>query len=75
MHHPTSQRVRAHFFVAYLGFLLDRALEKKFEGTGIDLSSRQAWLLLNTVRAVEIDLRNGHQNNRSLKGAQRQPRS
>ena len=42
-------------FVASLAFLLDRALEKKLKSAGLDISSREAWQLLKTVRVVEID--------------------
>jgi len=31
-----------------------RALEKKLKSAGIDVSSREAWQLLKTVRVVEI---------------------
>jgi len=34
VHHRKEERVRAHVFVAALGFLLDRALEKKLRAAG-----------------------------------------
>jgi hypothetical protein len=40
--------------VASLAFLLDRALEKKLKSAGLDISSREAWQLLKTIRVVEI---------------------
>ena len=46
-------------FVAALAFLVDRALEKKVNSAGLDLSSREAWQILRTVRVVEIDLGGG----------------
>ena len=52
--HQKASRVQAHVFVASLAFLLDRALEKKLKSAGIDVSSREAWQLLKTVRVVEI---------------------
>jgi len=52
--HQKASRVQAHVFVASLAFLLDRALEKKLKSAGLDLSSREAWQLLKTVRVVEI---------------------
>jgi len=52
--HQKAARVQAHVFVASLAFLLDRALEKKLKSAGIDVSSREAWQLLKTVRVVEI---------------------
>ena len=42
--------------MASLAFLLDRALEKKLKAAGIDISSKEAWQILKTVRVVEIDL-------------------
>jgi transposase len=52
--HQKASRVQAHVFVASLAFLLDRALEKKLRSAGLDVSSREAWQLLKTVRVVEI---------------------
>jgi transposase len=65
IYHHKADRVRAHIFVASLAFLLDRALEKKLKASGLDLSSKEAWQLLKTVRVVEIDLGHG-QGKRSV---------
>ena len=59
IYHQTDRRVQAHLFVAALAFLVDRALEKKLKSAGLDLSSREAWQILRTVRVVEIDLGRG----------------
>jgi transposase len=59
IYHQKAQRVQAHIFVASLAFLLDRALEKKLKSAGLDLSSKEAWQILKTVRVVEIDLGHG----------------
>lgn len=59
IYHHTADRVLAHIFVASLAFLIDRALEKKLKSSGIDLSSKEAWQLLKTVRVVEINLGDG----------------
>ena len=56
--HQKAERVQGHVFVASLAFLLDRALEKKLKSAGLDISSREAWQLLKTVRVVEIGLGN-----------------
>jgi transposase len=56
IYHQTDRRIQAHLFVAALAFLLDRALEKKLKAAGMDLSSREAWQVLRTVRVVEIDV-------------------
>jgi transposase len=68
IYHQTVPRVRAHIFIASLAFLLDRALEKKLKGAGMDLSSEQAWQLLKTVRVVEIDLGNGQRKQSVTQG-------
>jgi transposase len=52
--HQKVSRVQAHVFVASLAFLLDRAMEKKLKSAGLDISSREAWQLLRTVRVVEV---------------------
>jgi transposase len=57
--HQKASRVQAHVFVASLAFLLDRAMEKKLKAAGLDISSREAWQLLKTVRVVEISVGEG----------------
>jgi len=59
IYHQKPRRVEAHVFVASLAFLLDRALEKKLKAAGLDLSSKEVWQILKTVRVVEITLGNG----------------
>jgi transposase len=71
IYHQTLPRVEAHVFIASLAFLLDRALEKKMKSTGIDLSSRQAWQTLRTVRVVDIDLGNGEHKQSVTQGSSR----
>lgn len=71
LYHQTQPRVEAHIFIASLAFLLDRALEKKMKSTGIDLSSRQAWQTLRTVRVVDIDLGNGEHKQSVTQGSGR----
>jgi transposase len=63
--HQKAERVQAHVFVASLAFLLDRALEKKLKSAGLDISSREAWQLLKTVRVVDIGL-GDHKTTRSV---------
>ena len=67
IYHQKAQRVQAHIFVASLAFLLDRALEKKLKSAGLDLSSKEAWQILKTVRVVEIDLAMASRSVRSLR--------
>ena len=52
--HQKASRVQAHVFVASLAFLLDQAMEKKLKSAGLDISSREAWQILKTVRIVEV---------------------
>ena len=71
IYHQTDRRVEAHLFVAALAFLLDRALEKKLKGAGLDLSSKEAWQILRTVRVVEIDLAQGKTKRSVTRGSGR----
>jgi transposase len=71
IYHRTVPRVEAHIFLASLAFLLDRALEKKLQSAGIDLSSKQAWQTLRTVRVVDIDLGNGEHKQSVTQGSRR----
>lgn len=71
IYHQKADRTEAHIFVASLAFLLDRALEKKLKSAGIDLSSRQAWQVLKTVRVVDIDLGNGEHKRSVTQGSGR----
>jgi transposase len=57
--HRKKKRVESHIFVAMLGFILDRAMEKKLKAAGIDLSAADAFIALRSVRVVEVDLGNG----------------
>ncbi|MBI4264899.1 MAG: IS1634 family transposase [Acidobacteria bacterium] len=71
IYHYTADRVRAHIFVASLAFLLDRALEKTLKASGLDISSKEAWHLLKTVRVVEIDLGDGQRKRSVTHGSAR----
>jgi transposase len=71
IYHRTVSRVEAHIFIASLAFLLDRALEKKLKSAGHDLSSKQAWQALKTVRVVDIDLGNGEHKQSVTQGSSR----
>jgi transposase len=74
IYHQRAYRVQAHIFVASLAFLLDRALEKKLKSAGLDLSSKQAWQILKTVRVVEIELGHGEQKRSVTQGTARAAR-
>jgi len=74
IYHHTADRVRAHIFVASLAFLIDRALEKKLKASDMDISSKEAWQLLKTVRVVEIDLGNGQRKRSVTHGSARAAR-
>jgi len=71
IYHRTVPRVEAHIFIASLAFLLDRALEKKLKSAGSDLSSKQGWQALKTVRVVDIDLGNGEHKQSVTQGSSR----
>ena len=74
IYHQKAQRVQAHIFVASLAFLIDRALEKQLKSAGLDLSSKEAWQILKTVRVVEIDLGHGQQKRSVTQGTGRAAR-
>jgi transposase len=74
IYHQKARRVQAHVFVASLAFLLDRALEKKLKSAGLDLSSKQAWQILKTVRVVEIELGHGEPKRSVTQGSPRAAR-
>jgi transposase len=74
IYHQKAQRTEAHIFVASLAFLLDRALEKKLKSATVDISSKEAWQLLKTVRVVDIDLGAGEQKRSVTQGSGRAAR-
>lgn len=74
IYHQKTRRVQAHIFIASLAFLLDRALEKKLKSAGLDLSSKEAWQILKTVRVVEINLDHGDQKRSVTHGTTRAER-
>jgi transposase len=74
IYHHKASRVQAHVFVASLAFLLDRALEKKLKSAGVDLSSKEAWQILKTVRVVEIELGHGEHKRSVTQGTARAAR-
>ena len=74
IYHRRTDRTEAHIFVASLAFLLDRALEKKLKSAGMDISSKEAWELLKTVRIVDIDVGNGDYKRSVTRGTGRASR-
>lgn len=71
VYHQKSHRVLAHIFVASLAFLIDRAVEKRLKAAGIDISSKEAWQALKTVRVVEIELSDGQRKRSVTQGSAR----
>lgn len=69
--HKKDERVKAHVFVAALAFLIDRALEKALKTARLDVSSRESWQLLRSVRVVDIDLGNGQTKRSVTRGSKR----
>ena len=74
IYHQKRDRILAHIFVASLAFLIDQALEKKLKAAGSDISYKEAWQILKTVRVVEIDLGNGEQKRSVTHGSGRAAR-
>ena len=67
--HQKDSRVQRYFVLT--GLMLDRALEKKLKSAGLDLSSKEAWQILKTVRVVEIELGPGEQKRSVTQGTER----
>ena len=59
IYHRADHRVEAHLFVAALALLLTRALERKLQAVGSDLSAEQALEALQTVCVVDTALGEG----------------
>jgi transposase len=74
IHHKTDKRAEAHIQVAALAFLLHRALDKRLDAAGLDLSATEALQALRSVRLVEIDLGNGRAKRSVARGSQRAAR-
>lgn len=71
IYHRRSERVKAHIFVAYLAFVLERVLERRLKEAKVDLSAAEALRALRTIRTVTIDLGNGRQKQCVTKGSRR----
>jgi transposase len=56
IYHQVEHRVKAHIFVAALALLVQRFLEQRLQGMGVDLSPERATQALSTVRVVTFRL-------------------
>jgi len=56
IYHRDENRVKGHIFVAMLGFLLKRALDKRLKAAGSHLSGEAALEALRTVHVVETQV-------------------
>jgi len=56
IYHRKAERVRAHIFVATLGLLLTRLLERRLKEAGIPLSAEQALQAAATISVVRFRL-------------------
>lgn len=52
--HHLARRVKAHIFVAALGFLIERLLERTLKDAGVPLSAQSALEALKTIRYVQF---------------------
>ena len=52
IYHQVERRVKAHIFVAALALLVQRFLERRLKGAGLDLSPERAMQALSTLRSV-----------------------
>jgi transposase len=74
IYHQTDTRVEAHLFVAALTLLLTRALERKLQAAGLDLSAEQALEALSTVCVVDTTLGEGKTKRSVSRGSARADR-
>lgn len=74
IYHQTDTRVEAHLFVAALALLLMRALERKLQANGLDLSAEQALEALHTVSVVTTALGEGKTKRSASRGSARADR-
>jgi transposase len=74
IYHHTDTRVEAHLFVAALTLLLTRALERKLQAAGLDLSAEQALEALSTVCVVDTTLGEGKTKRSVSRGSARADR-
>ena len=56
VYHQAEPRVRAHVFVAALGFLLQTLLQHRLDEAEVDLSAEHALQALETVRHVRFQI-------------------
>ena len=56
IYHQIAPRVKAHIFVAALGLLMTRLIERGLKDAGLDLSAADAIRALNTIRVVTFHL-------------------
>lgn len=74
IYHQTDTRVEAHLFVAALTLLLTRALERKLQTAGLDLSAERALEALSTVCVVDTTLGEGKTKRSVSRGSARADR-
>jgi transposase len=71
IYHQTDNRVEAHIFVAALALLIQRAIEKRLQAAGLDLSATEALQALRTVKVVDFDTGDGHVKRTATRGSPR----
>jgi transposase len=74
IYHRTDARVEGHLFVAALALLLLRALERKLQAAGLDLSAEQALGILQTLCVVDTTLGEGKTKRSVSRGSARADR-
>ena len=67
--HQTDERVSAHIFVATLGLLVSRCLERSLKAAGCDTSATEAMKLLRRVHVIEFKGADGRLQRRATKGS------
>jgi len=54
--HWTERRIKGHFVVCFLAFLLERTLEFVLRGAGIDASPQAIQEALNSLNFAEVEV-------------------
>ena len=66
--------MQAHIFVAAMGLLLHRAIEKKLKAAKLDLSATEALQALRSVRVVDFEIGDGKNKRCVTRGTARAAR-
>jgi len=72
IYHREDVRVKGHILVAFLAFILNRALDKKLKAAGSQLSGKSALKALSTIHVVRLQV--GDQYHQGVTGGSQRAR-